>query len=122
MQFRDGVPRNFHHTILRINSSRMIQKLPSLIILVNRGVGIVELCGSRLNPSPCLMVFQVLPGLKSKEDDVKFLGFAKNDGDRRSGASRSSKMFPQVPIEFRVSSGKQDSWLIIPLGLRTLEG
>ena len=63
------------------------------------------------------MVFRVLPGLNSKEDDVKFLGFSKNDGDGPSGAGRSSKTCPEVLHEFRVSCGKQESRLIIPLGL-----
>ena len=46
-----------------------------------RGVGIAELCGSRLNPSPCLMVFQVLPVRNPQEDDAKFFEFSTNAED-----------------------------------------
>ena len=55
------------------------------------------------------MVLPVLPDLTSKGDDVKFLGIFKNNGDDPSGAGRSSKTFPDVPIEFRVLSGNPES-------------
>ena len=68
------------------------------------------------------MVFRVLPGLNSKEDDVKFLGFSKNDGDGPSGARRSSKTFPEVHHEFRVLCGKQRIAANHSSGTRILEG
>ena len=82
----------------------------------------MELCGSRLNLSPCLMVFLVLPCPKSQGDGGKFLGVFKNDGDGPSGAGRPSKTFPEVPIEFPVLCGKPESRLIIPLGLGIFKG
>ena len=66
--------------------------------LENRGVGIVELCGSRLNSSPCLMTL-----------------FGK-DGEILSGTSGFSKTFPEVPIEFRAPCGNPESPLNICLG------
>ena len=35
---------------------------------MNQGVGTAELCGSRLTPSPCFMVFPVKPDLNRQED------------------------------------------------------
>ena len=67
------------------------------------------------------MVFPVLLVSISQEDDAKF-GSTKKDGDGHSGAGRSSKTFPEVPIEFSVWRGKQEPRLIIPLGLGNLEG
>ena len=57
-QFRDSTPR--HRTILRISLARCIGFQASWF-LVNRGVGIVELCGSRLDPTPCLMAIPSTP-------------------------------------------------------------
>ena len=68
------------------------------------------------------MVLSVLPDLNSQEDDVKFLGSLKNDGDGPSGPGVSSETFPEVPIEFRLWCGKPQSRLSIPLGLGILEG
>ena len=89
--------------------------------MANQGIGIVELCGSRLNPSPGLMALSVLPDLNSQGDDVKVLGILENDGDGPSGAGGSSKTYPEVPIEFRVLCGNPESRLIVPLGLGSLE-
>ena len=63
----------------------------------------VELCGSRLNPSPSLMA---IPG---------------KDGEILSGAG-CSKTFPEVPIEFRVQCGIPESRLNIPSGVRNSRG
>ena len=68
------------------------------------------------------MVLPVLPGLNSQEDDAKFFGSPRNDGDGPSGGSRSSKTFPEVFIEFRVLCGNSESRLIIRRGLGILEG
>ena len=43
------------------------------------------------------MALSVLPDLKSKGDDFKFLGVVKNDGDGPSGESGSSKTYPRYP-------------------------
>ena len=69
-----------------------------------------------------LMVLPVFPDLNPHEDNAEFIGFSKNDGDRPSGAGRSSKTFPEVSIECRVLCGKQESRQIIPLGLGILKG
>ena len=55
-------------------------------------------------------------------DDANLFGFSKKAEDGLSSAGGSSKTFPQVPIEFRVSRGKQESRLIIRLGLGVLKG
>ena len=68
------------------------------------------------------MALSVLPDLKSKGDDFKFLGVVKNDGDGPSGEGGSSKTYPEVLIEFRVWCGNPESRLFIPLGLGILEG
>ena len=64
----------------------------------------------------------VLPELNSQEDDAKILGFSKSAEDGPSLAGRTSKTFPEVPIEFRVFCGKRESLLIVPLELGILEG
>ena len=43
MQFRDSVPRRFHHTILRIRSPVRSVEFQVTYFLVNRRVGTVEL-------------------------------------------------------------------------------
>ena len=85
------------------------------------GACIVELCGSRLNPFPCLMALSVLLDLNSQGDDAKFFEFSKNAEDGPSRAGGFSKAFPEVPIEFRVC-GKQESRLIILFGTRNSRG
>ena len=109
--------RNVHHTTLRISSSSSIQK--AWEALQNERVDTEEPCGSRLTASPTIL--PVSHGLHSQGDDVKLLGILKNDGDGPSGASRSSKTFPEVSNEILLC-GKQESRPIIPLKLRILEG
>ena len=58
--------------------------------------------------------FPVLPFLNPQEDDAKFFGRSKKAEDGPSRADWLSKMFPEVPNEFRVSCGKKESLLIIP--------
>ena len=84
--------------------------------MVNREVCVVELCNSRLNPSPC---FTALPDLNPQEDDANFFGFSKAE-DGPSQAGRLSKTFPEVPIEFRVLCGTQESRPFVPQGLGIL--
>ena len=103
MQVRDSVPRRFHHTILRLRSSNMIQRIPRLVI---HGKSRSRYCWplrfSSQSFSISLGISSVTWPLYSQGDDVKFVGVFKNDGDGPSGAGRSSKTFPWVPIEFRI--------------------
>ena len=71
---------------------------------------------------PCSIIFPVLPDPNPQEDDAKFFAFSKKAEDGPSPAGRLSKTFPEIPMEFRVSSGKQESWLSRPLGLGILKG
>ena len=87
--------------------------------MVNREVGVVELCNSRLTPSPCFTIFLVLPDLNLQEDDAKFFGFSKAE-DGPSQAGRLSQTFPEEPIEFRVLCGTQESRPFVPQGLGIL--
>ena len=64
---------------------------------LKRGVGIAELCGSRILPLP--------------DHDAKFFESSKIDEDGPSRAGRPLKTFPEVPILFRVSRGKSESRL-----------
>ena len=84
MQFRESISRSFHRTILRISFSSTTRRIPGIKILGNSGVSFVELCGSRLTPSPCLMA---IPG---------------KNGEFFSGAGGFSKTHPEVPKEFGV--------------------
>ena len=83
------------------------------------GVGIEELCGSRLTPVLCYTVF---PDPNPQEDDTKFREFSKRAKDGPSRAGRLSKTFPEVPIEFSVSSGNPESRQNLPLGLGIFKG
>ena len=75
-----------------MSSSSTTRRIPGIKISAkNRGVGIVELCCSRLNPSPRLTA---IPG---KDEEIHF------------GAGGLSKTFPGVPIEFREERGNPDS-------------
>ena len=64
----------------------------------------------------------VFPDPCQHEDDAKFFEFSKKAEDGPSQASRLSKTFPKVPIDFRVSSDNPESRLRIPLGLEIFEG
>ena len=55
MRFRESIPRSCHCTILRTSPPVRRVEFQASRFPENRGVGIVELCGSLLNPSPCLM-------------------------------------------------------------------
>ena len=89
--------------------------------LAKRGAGIVETCGSRLTTSLCSAMLPVSIGFNPQEDNAKFFEFSSTeDGSPRAG--RLSKTCPDVPNKFRVSSCKQESRLIIPLGLGILMG
>ena len=89
---------------------------------LKRGVGIDELCGSRLTPLLCSMIFPVLPGPNPQEDDAKFCEFSKRAEDGPSRASRLSTTFPEVPIVRRVSSVNPESRQGSPLGLEIVKG
>ena len=90
--------------------------------LTKREVGTAESFGSRLTPSPCSMIVPVLLYLNPQEDDAKFLGFSHSAEDGPSRAGRFSKTFPEVPIEFHVPGGKEESRLFIPGGTRNTHG
>ena len=87
-----------------------------------RGVCIDDLCGSRLTPLPCSIIFPVLPGANPQEDDAKYCEFSKRTEDGPSRSGRLLKKFPEVPIVFRVSCGSPESRLGIPLGLEIVKG
>ena len=57
-----------------------------------------------------------------KKTTPNSLNFPKSVDDGSPGAGRPSKTCSDVPNEFRVSSCKQESRLIIPLGLGILMG
>ena len=61
-------------------------------------------------------------GLNLQEDDAKSFDFSKSADDGSHRASEPSRTCPDVPNEFRVSSGKQESRLILPQGLGMLIG
>ena len=67
-------------------------------------------------------VSMIFPDVNPQEDDARFRQFSKRAEDGPSRAGRLSKTFPEVPIEFRVSSGNPASRLGIPLGIRNLQG
>ena len=75
---------------------------------------------SFLHPVPQFCLVSI--GLKLQEDDAKFFEFSKSADDGSPRASRPSKTCPDVPNEFRVSGCKQESRLVIPLGLGKLMG
>ena len=75
-----------------------------------------------VSPSPCSQIFLVLPGPNPQEDVAKFHEFSKRAEGGPSRAGRLSKTFPEVPIEFRVSSGNPESRLSIPVGLGIFMG
>ena len=54
--------------------------------------------------------------------DAELLEFPKNAAEGSLGAGRSSKTFPDMPDEFRVSGCRQDLRLIISGGLGILTG
>ena len=120
--FRDWKSRVIHHTTVRINSTSMIQGVQGSNTLIKTWSCIDELCGSRFTPLPCSQIFPVLPGPNPQEDDAKFREFSKKCEGCPSRAGRLSKTFPEVPITFRVSSGKPESRLSIPLGLGIFMG
>ena len=62
----------------------------------------------------CSAILLVSLGFDLQEDDAKFFEFSKSADDGSPPAGRPSKTFPEVPNEFRVSSCKQESRLIIP--------
>ena len=99
--------------------------------LIKRGVGIVELCGSRIPPLPgsilvpvvaCRRLFSEVARPNPKEDDVKFLEFSKIAEDHPSRAGRLSKTFPEVPVIFRVPRGTPESRLPVSLRLGIING
>ena len=85
--------------------------------LAKRGIGIVGFCGSFLKLSPCSAILPLPIGFNLQEDDAKFFELSKTADDGSPRAGRLSKTCPDVPDEFRVSSCKQESRLIIHLGI-----
>ena len=71
----------------------------------------------------CSAIFPVSIGFNLQEDDDKFFEFSKN-GDNGSPQSGRylKKTCLDTPSEFRVSGCKQESRLIIPLGLGMVRG
>ena len=55
-----------------------------------------KLCGSRLFPLPCSIIFPELRGPNLQEDDAKFREFSKRAEDGPSRAGRLSTTFPGV--------------------------
>ena len=87
----------------------------------NEELVLQKLCGFRLTPSPCSTICPVSLCLHPQEDDANFFGFSKKADDGSPPAGRPSKTCPDVPHEFRVSCGMQESRLIIPRGLGILK-
>ena len=75
-----------------------------------------------LNPSPVSAMLPVSSGVDLQEPDARFIEFANSAEDGSPRAGRPSKTCPDVPNDFRVRSCKQESRLIIPLGLGILMG
>ena len=75
-----------------------------------------------LNTFLCSIIWPVLIGFNLQDGDAKFFEFPKSADDGSLGAGGPSKTCPDVPNEFRVSGCKQESRLIIPLGLGILMG
>ena len=65
---------------------------------LKRGVGIDELCDSRLTPLACSNIFPVVPDPNPQEDAPKFREFSKRAEDGPSQASTLPKTFPVIPI------------------------
>ena len=101
MRFRESISRIFHRTILTISSSSTTHRIPGIKTPRISWSRFVELCGSRLSPSPCLMA---------------------NPGKDSERAGGFSKTFPGVPIDIRVWCGNPESWVSTPLGLGILRG
>ena len=112
MHFRDWESRVIHHTIARISSFSLTCGVQGCDALV----------GSCLTSLPCFIIFAAAACPNPQEDDAKFREFSKRAEDGPSRAGRLTKTCPVVPNEFRVAGCKQDSRLIIPLGLGIIKG
>ena len=89
MQFRDRIPRVIHHTIVRIWSSSMIQRVQGALALMKTG----GRCSRTLRTSShsSSMLFT---DVNPQEDDANFREFSKIAEDGPSRASRFSNTFP----------------------------
>ena len=112
MPFRDRISRVIHHN----SESKFLQYDTKGPKFNDRDQNV----GLALKNSADLVSIE-FPGPNPQEDDDKFFELSKNGEDSPSRLGTLSKTFPEVPLEFRVSSGNPESRLSIPSGTRNTQ-
>ena len=122
MQFRDVISLSFHHTVLRISPSGTILRVPGRKLPGKARIWYCRTLQFLSHFFSSSAIFPVSICFDQQGDDATFFGFSKSADDGSPRAGGPSKTCPEAPNEFRVSSSKQESQLIIPLGLGILLG